>query len=128
MKRLAAGKTVELRARVRPWMRPRLEGLVRHRLYSTWAMAYHMETAARKLLAPALDPGEEAVGGGLRVRHLAPAPIGAVVRVVCRLAGVRRGRVRTRLDVYLKNHKIGEGEHLQVVMPRARFETLGRRA
>jgi len=46
---------------------------VRHPLYATWAMVYHMETVSRMLLAPYLEPHEEAVGGGVLVKHLRPA-------------------------------------------------------
>lgn len=122
------GLRAELKAVVRPWMRPRLEGLVRHRLYSTWAMVYHMETAARMLLAPYLEPREEAVGAAVEVRHLAAAAPGATVRVTAALSRVRGRRVWVRLAAYDKKRKIGEGVHLQVVMPRERFARLTRDA
>ena len=122
------GLAIEHHAVVRPWMRLRLDGLVRHPLYATWAMVYHMEVAARKLLAPYLEPGEEAVGAAVAVDHLAPAAVGTPVRVVCRLESVRGRRVRTRLDVYVQNRRIGTGSHVQAVIPRERFERLSRRA
>jgi predicted thioesterase len=121
---LKRGSRVEHYAKVRSWMRPHLDGLVRHPLYSTWAMAYHCEVAARKLLAPYLDPDEEAVGAGLVLEHLAPAPVGGEVRLVCILSRMKKNRLYTHLDVYWKNRKIGRGSHLQVVMPRRRFEAL----
>lgn len=121
---LKRGMRVEHLTKVRSWMRPHLDGLVRHPLYSTWAMAYHCEVAARKLLAPFLDPEEEAVGAGLVIEHLAPAPVGGEVRLVCIVSKIVRNRVYCHLDVYWKNRKIGRGSHLQVVMPRRRFEAL----
>lgn len=122
------GIKVDLPATVKPSMKPHLEGLVAHRLYATWAMVYHMETASRMLLAPYLDAHEEAVGGGILVKHLRPARIGAPLHVVCTLARVRGTRVYTRLEVFSKNRKIGEGSMLQVVMPRSRFARLIREA
>jgi uncharacterized protein with PIN domain/predicted thioesterase len=116
------------RAVVRSWMRPRLDGLVRHPLYSTWAMTYHIETAARKLLAPYLEPDEEAVGAAVAVEHLAPAPVGAEIRVVGTVSRLRGRRLYCHLDVYWKSRKIGRASHLQVVMPRRRFESLVRDA
>ena len=118
------GTKVELPAVVRPWMKPHLEGLVRHRLYSTWAMVYHMETAARMLLAPQLEDHEEAVGAGVLVKHLSPVAIKAHIRIVATLARVQGSKVYTRLEVFHKNRKIGEGSHLQVVMSRSRFAGL----
>ena len=51
---LRVGLTVDMPAKVERHMKPHLQGLVRHPLYATWAMVYHMETASRMLLAPYL--------------------------------------------------------------------------
>ncbi|MFH1725148.1 MAG: hotdog domain-containing protein [Elusimicrobiota bacterium] len=125
---LRKGLKVELPVVVRPWMKPRLEGLVRHPLYSTWAMAYHMETASRMLLAPHLEEHEEAVSGGMLIKHLRPVGVRAHLRVAATLVSVRGSRVYTRLEVYSKNRKIGEGSCVQVVMSRGRFARLLRDA
>ena len=125
---LRPGLRVELPVVVKAWMKPNLEGLVRHPLYSTWAMVYHMETASRMLLAPYLEETEEAVGAGVLVKHLSPVGMRAHIRVVCTLVRLRGPRVYTRLEVYAKNRKIGEGSHLQVVMTRGRFARLLREA
>ena len=122
------GIRVDLPATVKPSMKPHLEGLVGHRLYATWAMVYHMETASRMLLAPYLDTDEEAVGAGVLIKHLRPARVGAPLHVVCTLVRVRGSRVYTRLGVFSKNRKIGEGSVLQVVMSRTRFARLMREA
>ncbi len=121
---LKRGMKVELPAVVRAWMKPKLEGLVKHRLYSTWAMVYHMETAARMLLAPYLHDNEEAVGAGVLVKHLRPVGINAHIRVVATLVKVQGAKVYTRLEVFHKNRKIGEGSTAQVVMSRRRFAKL----
>ena len=121
---LRLGMTVDLPARVERHMKPHLEGLVRHPLYATWAMVYHMETAARMLLAPYLDADEEAVGGAVLVKHLRPARIGAPLHVVARLVKVKGARIFARTEVHSRGRKIGEGSVLQVVMSRLRFAKL----
>ncbi|UPT73962.1 MAG: thioesterase [Elusimicrobiota bacterium] len=121
---LRVGLTVDLPARVEKHMKPHLEGLVRHPLYATWAMVYHMETAARMLIAPYLEPDEEAVGGAVLVKHLRPARIGAPLHVVAKLVRVKGPRIFARTEVHTKGRKIGEGSVLQVVMPRSRFAKL----
>lgn len=118
------GIKVELPVFVTSWMKPRLEGLVKHRLYSTWAMVYHMETAARMLLAPHLEDHEEAVGAGVFVKHLQPVGVKTHIRIIGTLVKVQGSKIYTRLEVYHKNRKIGEGSHLQVVMSRTRFAKL----
>ena len=122
------GLTVDMPAKVERHMKPHLQGLVRHPLYATWAMVYHMETASRMLLAPYLEPHEEAVGGGILVKHLRPARVGAPLHVVARLVRVRGGRVYTRAEVHTRGRKLGEGSMVQVVMTRTRFATLLREA
>ena len=121
---LRIGMTIDLPARVEKHMKPHLEGLVRHPLYATWAMVYHMETAARMLLAPYLEADEEAVGGAVLVKHLRPARIGAPLHVVARLVKINGSRIFARTEVHTRGRKIGEGSVLQVVMSRARFAKL----
>ena len=125
---LKIGLTVDMPARVEKHMKPNLQGQVRHPLYSTWAMVYHMETASRMLLAPYLETNEEAVGGGVLVKHLRPARIGAPLHVVARLVRVRGSRVYTRTEVHSRGRKLGEGSVLQVVMSRSNFAKLLREA
>lgn len=122
------GLTVDMPARVERHMKPHLEGLVRHPLYATWAMVYHMETAARMLLAPYLEDHEEAVGGGVLVKHLRPARLGAPLHVTAKLVRVRGGRVFARAEVHSRGRKLGEASVLQVVMSRSRFAKLLREA
>lgn len=116
--------TVDLPAKVDRHMKPHLEGLVRHPLYATWAMVYHMETAARMLLAPYLEPDEDAVGGGILVKHLRPARVGAPLHVVAKLVKVKGARVFARVEVHSRGRLLGEGSMVQVVMSRSRFARL----
>ena len=105
-------------------MKPHLQGLVRHPLYATWAMVYHMETVSRMLLAPYLEPHEEAVGGGVLVKHLRPARVGAPLHVTARLVRARGSRIYTRAEVHSRGRKIGEGSVVQFVITRSRFAKL----
>jgi predicted thioesterase len=125
---LRRGARIELTFLVESWMKPHLEGLVKHPLYATWAMVYHMETVSRALLAPYLEKHEEAVGGAVLVKHLGPAGVRARVRVTATLVRTRGSKVWTKLEAFCKDRKIGEGSHLQVVMPRERFARLIRAA
>lgn len=50
-------------------------------LATPWLIA-HMEYAARKAIAPYLQPDERSVGVTVDIEHLAPAPVGD--RVTCR--------------------------------------------
>ncbi|OGR95641.1 MAG: hypothetical protein A2V88_14350 [Elusimicrobia bacterium RBG_16_66_12] len=121
---LKVGLTVDMPARVEKHMKPHLQGQVRHPLYATWAMVYHMETVSRMLLAPYLEAHEEAAGGGVLVKHLRPARVGAPLHVTAKLVRVRGNRIYTRTEVHSRGRKLGEGSVLQVVMSRSRFAKL----
>ncbi|MEE8550040.1 MAG: thioesterase, partial [Gemmatimonadota bacterium] len=64
---LKVGNTAEVTAEVTEDMCPAFDGVVVHRLYSTWSMAHHMELAARKVLAPHLEAHEEGIGSHLSI-------------------------------------------------------------
>ncbi len=53
---LKPGVEAEVSAVVTEDMCPAFDGIIVHRVYSTWALAHHMELAARKVLAPHLEP------------------------------------------------------------------------
>src|SRR5512145_2153614 len=71
---LRVGNTAQVEITVTQDMCPAFDGIVVHRVYSTWSMAHHMELAARKVLAPHLEEHEEGIGSHLTIDHVAPAP------------------------------------------------------
>src|SRR5690349_20635200 len=81
---LKIGNTADVSVNVTEDMCPAFDGIVVHRVYSTWSMAHHMELAARKVLAPHLEEHEEGIGSHLSIDHVAPAPLGHTVRVEAR--------------------------------------------
>ena len=121
---LKVGLKIDMPATVKPSHKPHLEGLVRHPLYSTWAMTYHIETVSRMLLAPYLDTNEEAVGAGVLIKHQRPARVGAPLHIVCTLVKVSGRKVYTRAEVFSRGRKLGEGSMVQVVMSRRYFAKL----
>lgn len=91
-----------------------------HPVYATYWMAKHLELVGRKLLVPQLQPGQEAIGHGVTVRHLRPAVPGTHLRVTGVLDRVEGNRVYTSCRVDDEwNERIGEGETIQVVLPEA---------
>ena len=75
-----------------------------------------------------LKEHEEAVGGGVLVKHLRPARVGAPLHVTAKLVRVKGGRVFTRAEVHSRGRKLGEASVLQVVLTRSRFAKLLREA
>ncbi len=90
-----------------------------HRVYSTWAMVRHLELASRKVILPFLEPEEDAVGHSVSVTHFAPTPVGARVTARATLLRLEGNRIVCALEAFNEREKIGAGENVQIVLPRA---------
>jgi predicted thioesterase len=110
---------------VTPDMCPAFDGVVVHRVYSTWSVAHHFEIAARKVLVDFLEPHEEGVGSHVSVDHLAPCPEGNPVRVAARLVEVVRGRhikVVCECRATWGDRLLATGRQVQIVMNREHLQ------
>jgi len=113
------GISGELEIRVTEDMCPTFDGVIVHRVYSTWSAAHHFELAARKVLVDFLEPHEEGVGSHLSIDHLAPCPVGRTVRIRATLTEVICDHhVRAVCDVtaYDGDRLLARGKQVQVVM------------
>ena len=100
-------------------MCPAFDGVVVHRVYSTWSVAHHFELAARKVLAGFLESHEEGIGAHLSIDHVAPCPVGRTVRVVAKLVEVTTDahpRVICDVNAYDGDRLLATGRQVQVVM------------
>ena len=100
-------------------MCPAFDGVIVHRVYSTWSAAHHFEMAARKVLVDFLEAHEEGVGSYLSVDHLAPCPVGRIVRVRAELIEVtddHHPRVVCNVSAYDGDRLLARGKQVQVVM------------
>lgn len=99
-------------------MCPAFDGVVLHRVLSTWSLAHHMELAARKVLAPYLEDHEEGLGSHISVDHLSPTPVGKTVRVVAEATEVDSRRVVCDVRGYDGDRLIARGSQVQHVLPK----------
>ncbi len=125
---MKVGNTAEVSAEVTEAMCPAFDGVVVHRVYSTWSMAHHMELAARMVLTPHLEPHEEGIGSHLSIDHLAPTPVGHTVRVVARAVDVDRSTVVCEVTAYDGDRVVGRGRQVQRVLPKSKLRSLIERA
>jgi len=120
---LLPGAQAQVTIVVTPDMVAEFEELgVVHPVYSTWSMVRHMELACRQLILPYLEPDEEAVGYSVSVTHLSPTPVGMRVTVTARLEQTDGNRIICAVEAHNERTRIGEGTHVQVVLPRARLQ------
>jgi predicted thioesterase len=121
---LKPGVKAEVTFAVTPDMCPAFDGVVVHRVCSTWSIVQYMEVAGRRVLVPFLEPGEEGVGSHVSCDHLAPAPVDAVVRVQATAASVTDRELVCDTAAYLGTRLIATGRTVQKVFPRPVLERL----
>ncbi len=121
---LKPGVRAEVSAMITEEMCPTFDGVIVHRVYSTWSLAHHMEIAARKVLAPHLEEHEEGIGAHLSIDHLAPTPVGKTVRVVATCTEVDGERVVCEVVAFEGERIIGRGKQIQRVLPKEALQAL----
>ncbi|MHC4989609.1 MAG: thioesterase family protein [Planctomycetota bacterium] len=133
---LRLGNRAEVTITVTEDMCPAFDDVVVHRVYSTWSMAHHMELAARKVLAPHLEPHEEGIGSHLSIDHVGPTPVGhrvrveavavelALTRLVCDVTAYHVGPAADETG----ERVVGRGRQVQRVLPKSKLESLIARA
>jgi fluoroacetyl-CoA thioesterase len=89
-------------------------------LATPWMIAF-MERVSHRLLTCCLPDGYSSVGTHLDVRHLAPTPVGATIRVKAELLSIDGNRIQFKIEAWDDQEKIGEGTHERVVIDEARF-------
>jgi len=113
------GLVRELIIEVTEEMCPAFDGVVVHRVYSTWSVAHHFELAARKVLVDYLEPDEEGIGSHLSIDHISPCPVGRTVRVRAELIEITQDgypRVICDVSAYDGDRLLARGKQVQVVM------------
>lgn len=89
-------------------------------LATPWMIAY-MERTAHRLLTSSLPTEYTSVGSQVNVRHLAPTPLGAEVRVLAEVISLEGYRVLFSVRAWDGVEMIGEGQHERVIIDKARF-------
>lgn len=125
---LHIGNTAEVTITVTDDMCPAFDGVVVHRVYSTWSMAHHMELAARMVLAPHLEEHEEGIGSHLSIDHVSPAPLGHTVRVKATAVELGPTTLVCDLIAYDGERVIGKGRQVQRILPKSKLHALIERA
>lgn len=89
-------------------------------LATPWLIA-HMEYAARKAIAPYLQPDERSVGVTVDIEHLAPAPVGDVVTCRARVILVQPPFVTFAVEAFDAVEPLARGVHKRAVIHVDRF-------
>jgi predicted thioesterase len=88
---------------------------------STPALLLWMEMTSRESVKELLGPGQDTVGVGVTLKHLAATPVGATVRVVTRLVKVEGRLYSLEIEAFDETEKIGEASHQRAAVNVAKF-------
>ncbi len=92
-------------------------------VFSTPAMINLLEHAARELLRPFLEPGEESVGVSVQIEHLAATPLGAMVSAEARVTAVEGKLIDFEVTARDAIDPIGRGTHRRAIIGVEKFAT-----
>lgn len=85
MKKDIIGQEYSLAFTVQSDMTATLDGTEIHPVCSTVTMVYYAELAARKVIEPFFDTGDQAIGGGINLKHTGMAALGEEIEINARI-------------------------------------------
>lgn len=118
---LAPGLNGELEMEVTEEVTARHIGSGALRVFATPAMVLLVERACTGLVQPHLAQGQSSVGVSIRLRHLAPTPLGMRVRARVEVVAVEERLLTFKAEVWDDREQVGEGEHQRAVIDVERF-------
>jgi fluoroacetyl-CoA thioesterase len=119
--KLDIGRSYQSQTRVEEWMTAEKAGNKGIDVLSTPMLLQLIEEAAIHCLAPMLGEHEVSLGAHIELSHLAPTPVGFIVRVEVETIGVDGRRVNFAVAAFDEREKVAEGTHERYVIDRSRF-------
>jgi fluoroacetyl-CoA thioesterase len=87
----------------------------------TPAIAIMVEQICRKMIDPLLGTGQTSVGSRINIRHLAPTPIGDVVRLIAEVISIEKNIIDFEVRIWDSVELVGEVDHQRVIVAVDRF-------
>jgi fluoroacetyl-CoA thioesterase len=115
------GRTYQSQTRVEEWMTAEKAGNKGVVVLSTPILLQLIEEAAAHCLEPTLAEGEVSLGSYVELTHLAPTPVGLIVRTEVEVIGVDGRRVNFAVAAFDEREKVAEGTHERYIIDRAKF-------
>ena len=91
------------------------------KVFATPAMVAFVERICRALVEPMLPESKTTVGSSIKIKHLAPTPLGAEVHIRAIVEIVDENVIKFSAQVWDGIEKVGEAEHTRVVIEIDRF-------
>lgn len=110
-----------MRLRVSSAMTARFFDCTIHPVYATFAIVEHGEYAARQAILQFLEADEDAIGTHVELKHLASAPVGAVVEITARVASVSDRTIICDITALWEGIAIARGTQTQRVVDKRKL-------
>lgn len=88
---------------------------------STPMLVQLIEDAAMQCLAPLLAPHEVSVAASVDVQHIAPTPVGLILRTEVEIINVDGDRINFAIAAFDEREKVAEGTHERFLVDRKAF-------
>jgi fluoroacetyl-CoA thioesterase len=115
------GRSYRSQTRVEEWMTAEKAGNKGVDVLSTPMLVQLIEDAAVQCLAPVLSPVEVSLGTQIDLNHLAPTPVGLIVRTEVEVIAVDGRRVTFAVAAFDEREKVADGTHERYVQERSKF-------
>jgi predicted thioesterase len=115
------GRTYRSQTRVEEWMTAEKAGNKGVDVLSTPALLQLIDDAAVQCLAPVMSSDDVSLASYVELTHMAPTPVGLIVRVEVEVIGVDGRRVNFAFMAFDEREKVAEGTHERYVIERAKF-------
>lgn len=115
------GRSYRSQTRVEEWMTAEKAGNKGVDVLSTPMLLQLIEEAAVHCVAPVLGPDEVTLGSHVDIEHLAPTPVGFIVRTEVEVIAVDGRRIQFAVAAFDEREKVAEGTHERYVLERAKF-------
>jgi predicted thioesterase len=115
------GRSYQSQTRVEEWMTAEKAGNKGVDVLATPMLLQLIEQAAIECLAPMLSADQISLGTYIELTHLAPTPVGFIVRTEVEVIGVDGRRVNFAVAAFDEREKVAEGSHERYITDRTKF-------
>ena len=121
--KVEVGRTYQSQTRVEEWMTAHKAGNIGVDVLSTPMLLQLIEDAAVQCIAPMLAPGDVSLAAHIDLRHLAPTPVGYIVRTEVQITAINGRWIQFAVTAFDEREKIAEGTHERYIIDRAKFRS-----
>jgi len=119
--KLDVGRTYESQTRVEEWMTAEKAGNKGVDVLSTPMLLQFIEDAAIQCIRPTMNDGEVSLGTFVDLAHIAPTPVGLIIRIEVEVIKTEGRRVEFAFSAFDEREKIAEGTHERYITERPKF-------